>query len=339
MVYKRSSLQKVPVSGRKQKRASSKTKKEKPTKMRTQERLIEPQQPVQEAQQQQQQRAQAEDVQVPHKVHDQEQQETRETTPEEDKEAEVNPHQLQQQQLQQLQQEQQEQQEQQQRQHQEQVEKQRQHQEQLEKQRQLQHQQEQAHQRRQHEEEQQRQAVPPQQKTATRAQGAVHWKQDVVDKLRLPGKPLSLACWLLHSSLLVVLLLLGRWRCVDVCMECLSVAASCVGIWGVCPLCLCVCVAGPTLSRDQFLHAFVDATSGTTLQLCSSVFEQLKSRGFAGVEDTIAMPTLLQLLQQFHEADVKSFLDTTRKLSADIKGKSFVSSLSLLKQTLSVYCV
>lgn len=88
-----------------------------------------------------------------------------------------------------------------------------------------------------------------------------------------------------------------------------------------CVLLLHVCT-GPVLNRDQFLRAFVDATSGTTHQLCCQVFEQLKSRGFAGEEDTISMPTLLQVLQQFHEGDIRALLETTRKLSADVKGEA-----------------
>lgn len=148
--------------------------------MRTQERLVEPQQPAQEGSQAQ--LAEEEGAVTPRKQPQERDHPTRETTPEEKEEERL------------------EQQQQQQRQ--EQLEK---HQHQLRGQR-LQEQQrlqeERIHDQRQQqaqklqEGQQQRAAKPLAQPTSSRAteQSAAHWKQDVVDKLRLPGEALPRPC-------------------------------------------------------------------------------------------------------------------------------------------------
>ncbi|OEH74800.1 hypothetical protein cyc_06846 [Cyclospora cayetanensis] len=119
---------------------------------------------------------------------------------------------------------------------------------------------------------------PHEQRQRASEKSPVHWKQDVVDKLRLPA---SAHLWDLHKKVHAHL--------------------------------------GPVLTRDQFLRAFVDGCSGSTVQLCNDVFEQLKSRGLGGQPDTIAMPTLLQLLQQFHEPDIRILRETTQRLSMNFK--------------------
>ncbi|KAL8428324.1 hypothetical protein ACSSS7_007300 [Eimeria intestinalis] len=215
-----------------------------------QDRAAEALQQAQAAQHQEQQTLQQQQVEAepasaetPEKLQEQSDQETREATPEEEQEFER----MQQQRQEMLRQ-------------------QRLHQQRLQQQQQQQlfenqHQKQQQQQQKAYQQQRLQGEASPQRQGLSR----VHWKQDVVDKLRLPG---------------------------------------------------------PTLTRDQFLRAFVDATSGTTHQLCSSVFEQLKSCGLGGEVDTIAMPTLLQLLQQFHEDEIKSVLELTQRLSAEVKGEA-----------------
>lgn len=78
-------------------------------------------------------------------------------------------------------------------------------------------------------------------------------------------------------------------------------------------------IAGPKLSNEIFIETFCDPSFGLTRNQCQMVFNELKSTGFAGEDDTFSVQTLLHLLRQLHISDILIFNRDMRHLNATLR--------------------